>query len=90
MSTLVHASIGPAEKLAAPGLPTRRYVKEIAARLSAWATAYANALATAAIYESLSKLSDAELRRRGLSRSTLAHDVSRIVERGDGWPEATS
>jgi hypothetical protein len=34
------------------------------------------ALATA--YEQLSRLSDAELRRRGLSRATLAHDISSL------------
>jgi hypothetical protein len=31
--------------------------------------------AAAAMYEQLSRLSDAELQRRGLSRSTLARDV---------------
>jgi hypothetical protein len=37
------------------------------------------ALATA--YEQLSRLSDAELRRRGLSRATLAHDISSLRSR---------
>jgi hypothetical protein len=49
----------------------------ILARVTTWATARADALAAAAVYEHLSKLSDAELHRRGLSRSTLACDVSR-------------
>ena len=37
-----------------------------------WAEAYS----AAAMYSHLSALSDAELARRGLSRATLAHDVS--------------
>jgi hypothetical protein len=48
----------------------------ILARVTTWATARADALAAAAVYEHLSKLSDAELHRRGLSRSTLACHVS--------------
>ena len=35
----------------------------------------ANYYAAAAMYEQLSRLSDAELQRRGLSRDTLAQDV---------------
>jgi hypothetical protein len=49
----------------------------VATWVATWATARANAIAAAAVYEHLSKLSDAELHRRGLSRSTLACDVSR-------------
>lgn len=77
MSTNAYVSpVGTAEKLSWAEFPIRRYVKAIAAWASAWATARANALAAAALYEHLSKLSDAELHRRGLSRSTLARDVS--------------
>jgi len=54
----------------------RRFVKAIAVSASVWATARANYLANAAIYKQLTRLSDAELHRRGLSRSTLARDVS--------------
>jgi hypothetical protein len=36
--------------------------------------------AAAATYEQLSRLSDAELRRRGLSRDTLARDVCAACE----------
>jgi hypothetical protein len=77
MSTSTYVSpVGTAEKLSWAGFPIRRHIKEIAAWASAWATARANALADAALYEHLSRLSDAELHRRGLSRSTLAPDVS--------------
>ncbi len=54
----------------------------LAARISSVAkwigdniTTAANYYAAAAMYEQLSKLSDAELQRRGLSRHTLARDI---------------
>jgi hypothetical protein len=82
MSTRAFASpAGVAAELSAPQFPIRRYARTIMARVATWvatwATARANAIAAAAVYEHLSKLSDAELHRRGLSRSTLACDVSR-------------
>jgi hypothetical protein len=78
MSTRAYASpVGIAAELSAPRLPIRRYATTIVGRVTTWATARANAIAAAAVYEHLSKLSDAELHRRGLSRSTLAGDVSR-------------
>jgi hypothetical protein len=40
-----------------------------------WARSCADYYAAAGLYERLSKLSDAELRRRGLSRDTLARTV---------------
>jgi hypothetical protein len=86
MSTKAYASpAGVAAGLSAPQFPIRRYARTImtgvatrvATWVATWATARANAIAAAAVYEHLSKLSDAELHRRGLSRSTLACDVSR-------------
>ena len=47
----------------------------------AWLNACADYYAAAAIYEQLSKLSDAELYRRGLSRDTLSREVFRSCER---------
>ncbi len=44
-------------------------------RIAAWATACADHYAAAAMYEQLSRLSDAELKHRGLSRDTLARDI---------------
>jgi hypothetical protein len=77
MSTGAHvSSAGIAEKRRGEGL--NRYVKAILIWASAWLRAYADAQAAASMYEHLSKLSDAELHRRGLSRSTLARDVGRI------------
>lgn len=40
-----------------------------------WIRTAANYYAAAALYEQLSGLSDSELKRRGLSRANLAHDV---------------
>jgi len=40
-----------------------------------WIGTAANYYAAAALYEQLSGLSDSELKRRGLSRANLAHDV---------------
>ena len=43
----------------------------------------ANYYAAAAIYEQLSRLSNAELHKRGLSRDTLARDVFHSCDRTD-------
>jgi hypothetical protein len=43
--------------------------------VAGWIRTAANYYAAAALYEQLSGLSDSELRRRGLSRANLAHDV---------------
>ncbi len=47
----------------------------LAARVAGWTNTVADYYAAAAIYEQLSRLSDAELKRRGLSRATLARDI---------------
>ena len=64
----------------APSLDdSRSRASEIIARLYArvadWIETAADHYAAAAMYEQLSKLSDAELQRRGLSRAKLARDV---------------
>jgi hypothetical protein len=46
-----------------------------------WARSCAEHYAAAGLYEHLSKLSDAELRRRGLSRDTLARAVFDTTKR---------
>jgi hypothetical protein len=55
-------------------------IKSLARRVTAWANACADYYAAAAMYEHLSRLSDAELHRRGLSRDTLARDVSQSCD----------
>lgn len=44
--------------------------------LVSWAKAGADQYAAAAMYDELSRLSDADLSRRGLSRANLARDCS--------------
>jgi hypothetical protein len=51
--------------------------------LAAWVRACGNAYVASAIYEDLSRLSDAELKRRGLNRENLARDVFKSCERGN-------
>jgi hypothetical protein len=60
--------------------PLRDWIRKAGQRLGTWMDAYAAAAGAEALYEHLSRLSDAELHRRGLSRSTLARDVARTVE----------
>jgi hypothetical protein len=57
--------------------PVRDWIKQAGQRLGIWLEALIAAAETAALYEHLSRLSDAELHHRGLSRSTLARDVTR-------------
>jgi hypothetical protein len=58
--------------------PLRDWIRRAGLRLGTWVEAYAAAAEAAALYEHLSRLSDAELHRRGLSRSTLARDVNGV------------
>jgi hypothetical protein len=53
-------------------------------RLAAWAETCADHYAAAAAYDDLSRLSDTELKHRGLSRDMLARDLSAGRERGSG------
>ena len=55
-----------------------------ATRLAAWLRAWADYLAAAAAYEDLSRLSDTQLKHRGLSRDILARDVSQANDQGSG------
>ena len=56
-------------------------MRSMAAEASAWIETCADYYAAASIYERLSKLSDAELNRRGLSRATLAADIAQACDR---------
>jgi hypothetical protein len=51
------------------------WVRELRRSLAAWAATCAAYYAAAARYQDLSRLANAELRRRGLTRGTLARDV---------------
>jgi hypothetical protein len=72
----------PASELASPQRTRSTHATTLTERLRAimawltvWINTSADAYAAAALYEHLSRLSDAELRRRGLSRSNLALDA---------------
>ncbi len=51
--------------------------------LAAWVRACGDAYVASAIYADLSRLSDAELQRRGLSREDLAREVFKTCVRGN-------
>jgi hypothetical protein len=59
----------------ASGFGLRRRIASFAERMAHWIEATAGRYAAAAIYDQLSRLSDAERQRRGLSRETLANDL---------------
>ena len=50
-------------------------IKSLAEFFVTWMESCADYWATAALYETLRKLPDSELQKRGLSRDTLARDV---------------
>lgn len=56
-------------------------ISAVGKRVRDYAETAADYYAAAALYEQLSRLSDADLRRRGLSRDTLARDVCIICDR---------
>ena len=78
------------QALPAQGAPQPASASTLAERVSSARRRIADWLATAAdyytaagLYEQLSKLSDAELRRRGLSRTTLAADICQACNRAN-------
>ena len=52
-----------------------RSIKSLAEFFVAWMESCADYWAAAALYDSLRRLSDSELQKRGLSRDTLAQEV---------------
>jgi hypothetical protein len=81
----IHDLLLPAS--AALGEPSRsalaNRVSALGARVADWLATAANYYAAAAVYEQLSRLSDSELRRRELSRATLASDICQAFDRAD-------
>jgi hypothetical protein len=57
------------------------WIRSIRRRVAIWAGTCADYCAASAMYEQLAALSDAELRRRGLSRTSLARDVRAACDR---------
>jgi hypothetical protein len=82
MKTSSHTSpIGASAALAEVKARVSRTAGSLAAQATVWIEACADYYAAAAMYEQLSALSDAELRRRGLSRATLASDICKACDR---------
>ena len=55
--------------------------RRLLTRVSEWIETCADYYAASAIYEELSRLSDAELRRRGLTGERLARDICVAADR---------
>jgi hypothetical protein len=60
-----------------------RKFRERLARIAAWFGTCANYHAASEMYQDLSRLSDVELKRRGLSRDSLAKDVCEAADRAE-------
>jgi hypothetical protein len=85
MSTKTEVSpLGTAAGLEEAKAGVGRAAQSLAARAVAWIDACADFYAAAAAYEQLSRLCDAELHRRGLSRATLAADIAKACDRTQG------
>lgn len=63
------------------GLPFAKRISSIARWIGDYIEVLADHYAAAAMYEQLSRLSDAELQRRGLSRENLGRDVLAACDR---------
>ena len=79
---MLFAQPSPAQTNASPVLATSatEWLASVGQRVSAWASACADYYSAAALYDELRGLSDAELRRRGLSRDTLARDACQACD----------
>jgi len=62
--------------------PLSIWIRSAGPRIVTWAETCADYYAATAMYEHLSRLSDAELAQRGLSRATLARDACAACDRG--------
>jgi len=65
---------GAAQDNASP-LRLSDFSSSLGTRIAGWITTAADYYTAATVYEQLSRLSDAELQRRGLSRANLARDI---------------
>src|SRR5262245_42733989 len=74
----MHEGFSPSEaKPSNVTAPTRTsWLRSMSARFVAWVKTCADHYAATAAYEGLSRLSDAQLQHRGLSRDILARDLS--------------
>lgn len=82
----MHESFAPSEDIAlcAPAAARPSWLIVVRARFIAWVTTSAQTYGAAVAYEELSRLSDAQLKHRGLTRDILARDVSEECVRASG------
>jgi len=73
----MHQTLFPTETAfsSSTAAPLADWIRLAGQRIVTWANTCADYYAAAAMYEQLSRLSNAELERRGLNRATLARDV---------------
>jgi hypothetical protein len=78
----MHVHVLPAQTATpqAPDVPFANGISSLGKRIADWLATAADYYAAAAIYEQLSRLSDVELHRRGLSRATLARDACQLYD----------
>ena len=81
MTVQARSSIAPDEPLGTSRPSFRPRLGALRSHLAAWVGTCADYYQAAALYDDLSRLSDAEFGRRGLSRATLAWDLSRGCDR---------
>ena len=67
----------------APEAPFANCAASLGSLIGDWLATAADYYTAAAVYEQLSRLSDAELQRRGLSRATLASDICQACDRAN-------
>ena len=70
-----HSPMMEAASFASNGQSVVEGVSTLKAQVVTWIRTCADYYEAAALFDQLSKLSDADLSRRGLSRATLARDV---------------
>ena len=82
----MHQTLFPTETAfsSSTAAPLADWIRLAGQRIVTWANTCADYYAAAAMYEQLSGLSDAELHRRGLSRASLAWDISQACDRANG------
>ena len=80
----MHQSFTPSEEVTiSTTAPVRSsWLRSLGTWLTTTIKACADYYAAASAYEDLSRLSDAELKRRGMSRDTIARDVTDGFDRG--------
>ena len=79
MTAQARPSLAADERLATSRIRAR--LGALRSHLAAWVGTCADYYQAAALYDDLSRLSNAELGRRGLSRATLAWDLSQGCDR---------